>query len=170
VIGAPDAVRYRKAMIMTCFNSVRTDPESPWVPRLEIVDWGPDDCIDISLGAGEAGVDMFQTIVPDPRNCTLLDQERPDAGVFWQTLRMLRVVTGSRCMVLSVRLHHEEADYDHDCDDLCPAELRDMRVLKMVEDLADEILTRFPGLRLWIETPGRDTYFASWAKQDRVFP
>jgi hypothetical protein len=110
--------------------------------RMEVADYGPDDGIDVSVYDPFTGLVCFELVVLKPDDCLLLGNSAQSMAAFTSLRRALGRAAGNMCISVSIELCCRQVG-----SPLCTdqQETRTARVLRMIENLADEIQTYQPG-------------------------
>jgi len=111
---------------------------------LDIIDHGIPYGIDVVLRLSNSEQTEFETIVLNPDVCILLCPASKTALMFWKCLTQLRYLSKAKGIELRLKSPFEKYNSGYSCDTLSCEQSRYIRCQRMVEDIADEILTFAP--------------------------
>ncbi|WP_139816278.1 hypothetical protein [Planktotalea arctica] len=116
------------------------------VLEIVIADAGYDNGIDVTIYAVGSGQIVFDTILVDPDSQVLLTHGSPETEAFWQRLNLHCCIDVVQNIFVTARCRFSPLTIAVSTKRIGPAETRNVRFLRLVEALLDELQTRRPSL------------------------
>lgn len=127
---------------------------------IDITDLGSDEGIDVTIYAEASGQILFETILADPESRVLLTHGSSVTEAFWQCLHTHRCVVGVSHLLLTARCRFSLLTAATSTRRIGHMEVRNVRFLRLIEDLLDELQTREPGISVELAVTHRNPAFA----------
>jgi hypothetical protein len=131
------------------------------VLALDIKDMGADEGIDVVIYDQDSDQILFETVLADPESRTLLTCGSLETEAFWQCLHSHRCVDRVRHLCLTARCRFSLWNAVISAKRLGPAEVRNVRFLRLVEEVLDELQTRQPCMSVEVAVTHHNPVFSS---------
>lgn len=129
---------------------------------LDITDMGADNAIDVTIRDEVSGRILFETVLAAPESRTLLTFGSPETEAFWQCLHTYRCVDRAQHLYLTARCRFSPLTAATSTRRMGHAEIRNVRFLRLVEEVLDELQTREPGMSVEVAVTHRNPLFADF--------
>lgn len=127
---------------------------------IDITDLGSDEGIDVTMYAEGSDQVLFETILSDPESRVLLTYGSRETETFWQCLHDQASVGHARDLFLTARCRFSLLTAATSTRRIGHMEVRNVRFLRLIEDLLDELQTRKPGISVELAVTHRNPAFA----------
>ncbi len=129
------------------------------VLEIVIADGGCDNGIDVTIYAVGSGQIVFETILVDPDSQVLLASGSLETEAFWQCLNSYCCVDVAQDIFVTARCRFSPLTIAISTKRIGPAETRNVRFLRLVEALLDELQTRNPSFTAQVAVTHRNPSF-----------
>jgi len=135
-------------------------PATPIEPlEIMITDMGCNDGIDVIIHGVESGLIVFETVLADANSRALLTNGTPETETFWQCVNRNAWAGVDQQLFLTARCRFNPLTIAVSTKRMRNAEMCNVRFLRLVEDLLDELQTREPGLAVQLAVTHRNPTF-----------
>lgn len=128
---------------------------------LDITDMGADDGIDVIIVEGDTGRVLFETVLACPESRTLMTLGSPETETFWQCLHNYRRAGRGRHLFLTAQCRFSLLTAAISTGRMGCNEFRNVRFLRLIEDVLDELQTREPGMSVEVAVTHRNPALAN---------
>ncbi|HEY9040138.1 MAG TPA: hypothetical protein VIN05_14490 [Roseovarius sp.] len=128
---------------------------------LDITDMGADDGIDVMIHDENTGRILFESVLVDPESRVLLTHGSPETEAFWQCLHARGRVDRDRHLFLTARCRFSLLTAAIFTKRMGRAEVRNVRFLRLVEEMLDELQTREPWMSVEVAVTHRNPAIAN---------
>lgn len=125
--------------------------------EMEIADLGADEGIDVAIYADQPSRLVFDTVLVDPESDQLLKQGSIETEAFWRCIRRHITDRNIRQLFVTLRCSSSLIATAISSRRMGYAEMRNVRFLRMAEDILDELTTREPCLGVDVIVTYRNT-------------
>jgi len=133
------------------------DPAGPSpVLVMDMTDMGANEGIDVVVHVGASGGVVFEAVLAEPESTMLLTSGSVETEAFWQCMRSHIRIHGARQLFLTARCRSSPLAIAVSSLRVGYAERRNVRFLRLVEDILDEFRTREPGLSVGVAVTHRN--------------
>lgn len=139
----------------TFWGTVCHDEASP-VLALEIVDLGADDGVEVAIHSGQASRLVFEVLLVDPESDLLLTHGSIETETFWKCIRDQVNKGAITTLFLTTRCHSSPLPNAVSAKRISHAEMRNVRLLRLIDDILDELTTREPCLSVEVNVTYRN--------------
>ncbi len=129
---------------------------------LDITDMGVDEGIDVTILDEDSGRIVFETVLVDPESRALMTFGSLETETFWRCLRSQRCDGRRRHLFLTARCRFSLLTAANFTNRMGRREVRNVRFLRLVEELLDELQTRDPGTSVEVAMTHRNPAFANY--------
>lgn len=126
--------------------------------ELEIADLGSSEGIDVSIYVDHPNRIVFETILASPESTLLLTSGSDETEAFWGCICASVCIYGIQQVYLTARCNSSLYDVALSLGRMDCAGTRNVRFLRLVEDIVDELKTREPTLSVNIVTTHRNPH------------
>lgn len=122
------------------------EPQTGLVLDLEIVDLGKHDGIKVALYVDQPDRLVFEVILADPESRQLMTDGSIETETFWKCIRTYVKKEAITQLFLTARCNSSPMLNAVSARCIGYAEMRNVRFLRLVEDILDEVATQEPAL------------------------
>lgn len=127
--------------------------------EIVIADTGCNSGIDVAIYRVDSGQVLFETVLVGPESRILLTHRSLETEAFWQCLKLYRHVHSAQGIFVTARCRFSPLKIATSTKHMGQAENRNMRFLRMVEAILEELQMREPGLAIQVAVTHRNPRF-----------